>query len=134
MNHMPSELSRLIQDLARPRTRPDWRRGSYMSRNVGFSQFYWECGDGPWYTYYHENFDCMLDFYKYGWYNSLVSGIQILRTLVENDASFSIVMALFALMSTPENITYLRNEIREQDPSMAQDATRNQLFYWLFSI
>ena len=32
---MPTELSRYIQDFARPRSRPDWRQGSYVTRRHG---------------------------------------------------------------------------------------------------
>ena len=32
---MPSELSQIIQDFARPRSRPDWRQGSFVIRQHG---------------------------------------------------------------------------------------------------
>ena len=38
--YLPDELQRLINDFARPCTRPDWRRGGSIARTLDSSDLY----------------------------------------------------------------------------------------------
>jgi hypothetical protein len=69
---MPDELSRYIQDFARPRTSPHWRKGSYYCQHATYGEFYWELSDGPWYDF--ENTDeNMIAYFMHGMHNMSIA-------------------------------------------------------------
>lgn len=62
---MPDELSRYIQDFARPCTNPNWRKGSFYCQHATYGELYWELFDGPWYDFEH-NKETMIAFFIHG--------------------------------------------------------------------
>ena len=75
---MPDELSRYIQEFAKPRTSPQWRKGSYFCQRVTYGEFYWEMFDGPWYDF-HSTEPIMISFFTHGMYRLSIA--YMLRTL-----------------------------------------------------
>lgn len=75
---MPDELSRYIQEFAKPRTNPQWRKGSYFCQQTHFGELYWELFDGPWYDFYNTE-PIMISFFRHGMYHLSIS--YMLRTL-----------------------------------------------------
>jgi hypothetical protein len=63
---MPDEISRYIQDFARPLTSPHWRKGSFYSQSATYGEFYWELFEGPWYDFHHENQEVKIAFFLHG--------------------------------------------------------------------
>jgi hypothetical protein len=81
---MPDELSRYIQDFARPRTSPHWRKGSFYSQNATYGEFYWELYEGPWYDFDHENQEVKIAFFLHGMHHLSIA--YMLRTLFYHDS------------------------------------------------
>jgi len=134
--HMPEEISRLIQAWARPRTRPDWREGSYMHRTVGYADLYWEVGVGrgpTWYYFWHAECEVRLAYFLHGWRKRYVSGVHLLQRLYVEHTPFSFIKELFLRMTT-ENLFQLAIEVRVLDPRISHAATRMQLFEWIFEM
>lgn len=75
---MPDELSRYIQEFAKPRTSPQWRKGSLFCQKTHFGELYWELFDGPWYDF-HNTEPNMLAFFSHGMYHLSIA--YMLRTL-----------------------------------------------------
>ena len=75
---MPDEISRYIQDFARPRTSPQWRKGSFYFQHATYGELYWELFDGPWYDFVNTN-EIMIDYFMHGMHNMSIS--YMLRTL-----------------------------------------------------
>ena len=75
---MPDELSRYIQEFAKPRTNPQWRKGSLFCQKTQFGELYWELFDGPWYDFYNTE-PIMISFFSHGMYHLSIS--YMLRTL-----------------------------------------------------
>ena len=76
---MPDDISRYIQEFARPRTSPQWRKGSFYCQHSTYGEFYWEMFDGPWYDFYHEKHEIRLAYFMYGMHNMSIA--YMLRTL-----------------------------------------------------
>ena len=128
---MPLELSRIIQDYARPRTRTDWRNGSLMFRTVGFDDLYWRYMDNyPWYTFTHSNPNVMVTFFLRCWVEGRLCGVHLLRSL-SNVTPIWIRTALFMRM-TEENLPFLIHDVQHYEPNISNDATRKQVFQWIF--
>jgi len=75
---MPDEISRYIQDFARPRTSPQWRKGSYYSQQATYGELYWELCEGPWYDFQHTD-EIMIAYFMHGMRNMSIA--YMLRTL-----------------------------------------------------
>ncbi len=75
---MPDELSRYIQDFARPRTSPQWRKGSFYCQHATYGELYWELFEGPWYDFDNTN-EIMIDYFIHGMHNMSIA--YMLRTL-----------------------------------------------------
>ena len=125
---MPTELSKLIQEFARPRCRPDWRCGSNVCRTAGFLELYWVTT--PWYDFWHPDLNRRLDYFMFGWTTCRISGIDMLMGLAQIGVSMRFLSMLFHQMTTSDNLPFLVEEIQSYDPSVA--ATREALFCWLF--
>ena len=132
-SEMPTELSKLIQEFARPRSRTDWKKGSYMRRTTGYAEFYWEMCEGAWYDFDHPNPDVMIAFYYYGWINYRLSGANLLLGLSQRvDASFLLIRTMFDRMTTEENLPFLAADVYYYDDSISIAGDRKELFCWFF--
>ena len=69
---MPDELSRYIQDFARPRTSPQWRKGSYYCQHATYGEFYWELFEGPWYDFNNTD-EIMIAYFMHGMHNMSIA-------------------------------------------------------------
>ena len=69
---MPDELSRYIQDFARPCTSPQWRKGSYYCQRATYGEFYWELFEGPWYDFNNTD-EIMIDYFMHGMHNMSIA-------------------------------------------------------------
>lgn len=130
---MPLEISRYIQQMAGPRTRPDWRKGSMMFRQNKFAQLYWEIGDGPWDEFNHPNVDVCIQFYLQGWHDGRVNGVSLIRTLTRPHIPYWVLTVLFEHMTLPENVHLLLHDIMADDPQF-NDGTKRGMFRHIFSI
>ena len=109
---MPEELSRMIQDFARPRTNPQWRKGSYIYQQSYFGEFYWEMFEGPWYEFEHKE-DIMISYFIFGM-NSLPIAY-MLRTLFYYRGDELVQLILKELNLCSYLMNNLREEMRECD-------------------
>jgi hypothetical protein len=130
---MPSEISTYIQQMAGPRTRPDWRKGSMMFRETMFSQLYWEINDGPWYEFAHPDINVCIQFYLQGWHDNRLNGVGLIQTLMETRLHLSVLTVLFEHMSSPRNIDMLLLDIRVDEPFF-NDVTKRGMFCHIFDM
>jgi len=129
---MPDEISRLIQDFARPQTAADWKRGSYMRRTqVGYAELYWKTWKGFWYEFHHDDEEVRAHFYLYGWTTGRVCGVNLLLRLVET-APFQFTRQIFQAMTTRDNLKFLVREINYYDPDVHVGCNKAGVFAWLF--
>jgi len=127
---MPTELSQLIQEFAKPRTRPDWKLGSNIRRTVGYIEFYWEMH--RWDTFMHRDPHVLIEFYLHGWNNFYVNGAHMLMSLSRyGPADFFVVMELYERMTMIENFEYLVEDVSFYDDD-AIITTTDEMFTWLF--
>ena len=133
--HLPHELSMLIQEFARPVTRGDWRRGSYMHRTCGYAALYWKTMTGFWYEFSHSNEEVRMSVYMYAWSTSRISGVSMLLGLAKY-APFPFTEKMFMRMSK-QNLVSLVREAQYFDPDFVVSSSRfeiarEDLFRWLF--
>jgi len=106
---MPEELSRYIQDFARPRTSPRWRKGSFYNQTATHGEFYWELYEGPWYDFHHENQEVRIAFFLHGMHHMSIA--YMLRTLFYHvGVEFTLVL-LDRVKKNPYLCSELSNEI-----------------------
>jgi hypothetical protein len=88
---MPDEISRYIQDFARPRTSPQWRKGSYYHQQATYGELYWELFEGPWYDFNHTD-EIMMAYFMHGMHHLSIA--YMLRTLFQHKGE-DFTLALF---------------------------------------
>ena len=128
--HMPEEVARIIQDFARPCTRADWRKGSYLRRTCGYAALYWETRTGFWYDIDHPDEDVRLSIYMYAWTTSRICGINMLLGLSAH-APQRFVEKLFERMTTA-NLWHLALEAHYFDSYVSLTSSKDNLYDWLF--
>ena len=109
---MPEELSRMIQDFARPRTSPQWRKGSFFCQDSHYGEFYWEMFNGPWYEFEHRE-DIMISYFLHGMHTVPIA--YMLRTLFYHRGDELVQLLLKELNYCPYLKDILREEMREFD-------------------
>jgi len=118
---MPDVLSRYIQDFARPRTSPQWRKGSYYSQHATYGEFYWEMFDGPWYDFYHEKDEIKLAYFLHGMHNMSIS--YMLRTLFHHVGDDFTLLLFDRIKHDP----YLWNELCDEIDGYIRDSSLHHL-------
>ena len=109
---MPEELSRMIQDFARPRTDPQWRKGSVVCQQTHFGEFYWEMFDGPWYDFNHKE-DIMIAYFIHGMNTMPIA--YMLRTLFYHRGNDLCRLIYDYVMNHPDLSDELFQEMMEFD-------------------
>ena len=104
---MPDELSRYIQEFARPRTKPQWRKGSFYCQHATYGEFYWELFEGPWYDFDNTN-EIMMDYFMHGMHNMSIA--YMLRTLFYHKGEVFTLLLFDRVKHNP----YLWNELRDE--------------------
>lgn len=104
---MPDELSRYIQEFARPRTNPQWRKGSFYCQHATYGEFYWELFEGPWYDFDNTN-EIMMDYFMHGMHNMSIA--YMLRTLFYHKGEVFTLLLFDRVKHNP----YLWNELRDE--------------------
>jgi hypothetical protein len=104
---MPDELSRIIQDFARPCTNPNWRKGSYFCQHSTYGEFHWELFDGPWYDFNHTD-DIMMDYFMHGMRNMSIA--YMLRTLFYHKGEVFTLLLYDRVKQNP----FLWHELRDE--------------------
>ena len=126
---LPTELSMLIQDFARPQTRGDWKQGSYLRRTCGYAALYWKTRTGFWYEMAYPD-DVQVSIYMYAWTTSRIGGVNLLLGLWTH-GPVRIVNDLFDLM-TAANTRQLAAEVHYFDPDISLMSDKTVLRNWLF--
>jgi hypothetical protein len=109
---MPDELSRYIQDFARPCTNPNWRKGSFYCQHATYGELYWELFDGPWYDFEH-NKETMIAFFIYGMNNMSIT--YMLRNLFYHKGQLFTLMLFDHVKKNPYLYRNLRDEMEVYD-------------------
>jgi hypothetical protein len=110
---MPDELSRYIQDFARPRTSPHWRKGSFYSQTATYGEFYWELYEGPWYDFNNDNKEVRIAFFLHGMHHLSIA--YMLRTIFYHiGVEFTLVL-LDRIKKNPYLWYELRDEMDDYD-------------------
>jgi hypothetical protein len=104
---MPDELSRYIQDFARPRTNPQWRKGSYYSQHATYGELYWELFEGPWYDFDNTN-EIMIHYFMHGMHNMSIA--YMLRTLFYHKGEVFTLLLFDRVKQNP----YLWHDLRDE--------------------
>ena len=110
---MPDDLSRYIQDFARPRTSPQWRKGSFYCQNATYGELYWELYDGPWYDFNHDNQEIRIAFFLYGMHSLSIA--YMLRTLFYHVGDGFTLTLLDRIKKNPYLWSELRDEMADYD-------------------
>lgn len=113
---MPDELSRYIQEFARPRTNPQWRKGSYYGQHATYGEFYWELFEGPWYDFDNTN-EIMIDYFMHGMHNMSIS--YMLRTLFYHKGEVFTLLLFDRVKHNP----YLWNDLRDEITEYSRDTS-----------
>ena len=113
---MPDELSRYIQEFAKPRTNPQWRKGSLFCQQTHFGELYWELFDGPWYDFYNTE-PIMIAFFTHGMYKMSIA--YMLRTLFYHRGDELTYLLFDRVKKNP----YLWNELREEMADYDRDTS-----------
>ena len=109
---MPDELSRYIQDFARPMTTPTWRKGSYYRQHATYGELYWELFEGPWYDFEH-NDETMIAYFIHGMNNMSIA--YMLRNLFYHKGEVFTLMLFDRVKRNPYLWGDLRNEMEFYD-------------------
>ena len=104
---MPDELSRYIQDFARPCTSPQWRKGSYYCQRATYGEFYWELFEGPWYDFNNTD-EIMIDYFMHGMHNMSIP--YMLRMLFYSKGEVFTLLLLDRVKRHP----YLWRDLRDE--------------------
>jgi hypothetical protein len=109
---MPEEISRYIQDFARPRTSPQWRKGSYYHQQATFGELYWELFEGPWYDFINTD-EIMIAYFMHGMRNMSIA--YMLRTLFYHKGKDFTLLLLDRVKRHPYLCRDLRDELEVYD-------------------
>jgi hypothetical protein len=109
---MPDELSRYIQDFARPCTRPQWRKGSFYYQHATYGEFYWELFDGPWYDF-DQTDEIMIAYFMHGMRNMSIA--YMLRTLFYHKGETFTLLLFDRVKRNPYLCRELRDELEVYD-------------------
>ena len=115
---MPDEISRYIQDFARPRTNPQWRKGSLYCQRATYGEFYWELFEGPWYDFDHSD-EIMIAYFIHGMHNMSIA--YMLRTLFYRKGDDFTLVLFDRVKKNPYLWSELRDEITDYDDTYFLD-------------
>jgi len=109
---MPDELSRYIQDFARPCTSPQWRKGSFYCQHATYGELYWELFEGPWYDF-DQTDEIMIAYFMHGMRNMSIA--YMLRTLFYHKGEVFTLLLFDRVKRNPYLWRDLRDELEVYD-------------------